>query len=70
MAKMTGRDYPLSATPNVAKTNVYRATTPSRSYQDSVSAYNITRDPNLKPKGKNREFVKAVPTSSIKVKKK
>lgn len=51
-------------------TNMYRATAPSRSYQDSVSAYNITRDPNLKPKGKNKTFVKAVPTSSIKVKKK
>lgn len=69
MAKQDNRDYPLSATPNVAKTNVYRATPPSRSFQDSVSAYNITRDPNLKPKGKNRSFVKAVPTSSIKVKK-
>jgi hypothetical protein len=69
MAKQENRDYPLSATPNVAKTNVYRATPPSRSFQDSVSAYNITRDPNLKPKGKNRSFVKAVPTSSIKVKK-
>lgn len=65
-----GRDYPLSETPKTAMTNVYRATSPSRSYQDSVSAYNVTRDPNLKPKGKNKTFVKAVPTSSIKVKKK
>lgn len=70
MPNQENRDYPLSATPNVAKTNVYRATPPSRSFQDSVSAYNITRDPNLKPTGKNRTFVKAVPTSSIKVKKK
>lgn len=65
-----GRDYPLSETPKMAMTNVYRATPPSRSFQDSVSAYNVTRDPNLKPKGKNKTFVKAVPTSSIKVKKK
>lgn len=65
-----GRDYPLSETPKMAMTNVYRATPPSRSFQDSVSAYNVTRDPNLKPKGKNKSFVKAVPTSSIKVKKK
>jgi hypothetical protein len=49
---------------------VFRATPPSRSHQDSVAAYNITRDPNLKPKGKNRTYVKTVPTSSIKVKKK
>ena len=55
---------------NVPMTNTYRATAPSRSYQDSVAAYNITRDPNLKPKGKNRTYVKTVPTSSIKVKKK
>ena len=65
-----GRDYPLSETPKMAMTNVYRATPPSRSFQDSVSAYNVTRDPNLKPKGKNKTFVKSVPTSSIKVKKK
>ena len=55
---------------NVPMTNTYRATAPSRSYQDSVAAYNITRDPNFKPKGKNRTYVKTVPTSSIKVKKK
>ncbi len=55
---------------NVPMTNTYRATAPSRSYQDSVAAYNITRDPNLKPKGKNRTYVKTIPTSSIKVKKK
>jgi hypothetical protein len=70
MPKQNNRDYPLSATPNVAKTNVYRATPPSRSFQDSVSAYNITRDPKFKPKGKNRTFVEAIPTSSIKVKSK
>lgn len=51
------------------KTNVYKLSEPSKSYQDSVSAYNITRDPNLKPKGKNRTFVKAVSTDTIKVKK-
>lgn len=50
------------------KTNVYRLSQPSKSYQDSVAAFNITRDPNLKPKGKNRSFVKAVPTDTIKVK--
>lgn len=55
---------------NVPMTNMYRATSPSKSYNDSVAAYNITRDPNLKPKGKNKTFVKAVPTSSIKVKRK
>ncbi len=70
MPKQNNRDYPLSETPKVAMTNVYRATPPSRSFQDSVSAYNITRDPNLKPKGKNRTFVKSVPTSSIPVRRK
>jgi hypothetical protein len=53
-----------------ATTNTYRATPPTRSYQDSVSAYNITRDPNFKPTGKNRTFVKAVPTNTVKAKKK
>jgi hypothetical protein len=56
--------------PKKSMTNVYRATAPTKSYQDSVAAYNVTRDPNLKPKGKNKSFVKSVPTSSIKVKKK
>jgi hypothetical protein len=70
MSKEENRDYPLSPTPLTAQTNVFRATTPSRSHQDSVAAYNITRDPNFKPKGKNRTYVKTVPTSSIKVKKK
>lgn len=56
--------------PKKPMTNVYRATAPTKSYQDSITAYNVTRDPNLKPKGKNKSFVKSVPTSSIKVKKK
>lgn len=56
--------------PKKPMTNMYRATAPTKSYMDSVAAYNVTRDPNLKPKGKNKTFVKAVPTSSIKVKKK
>jgi hypothetical protein len=52
------------------KTNVYKLSAPSKSYQDSVSAYNITRDPNLKPKAKNRTLVKVVATDTIKVKNK
>jgi len=69
MPKEQKMDYPLSPTPQIAQTNVFRATTPTRSYNDSIAAYNITRDPNLKPKGKNKTYVKTVPTSSIKVKK-
>ena len=62
-------------TPAKPMTSVYKVAAPSKSYQDSMTAYNKIKGKaagaeNLKPKGAPKTYVKSVPTSSIKVKKK
>jgi hypothetical protein len=70
MPKEQKRDFPLSPTPKSGTTPVYRMESKSKGYQDSVSAYNITKNPNFKPKAPAKTYVKDVPSSSIKFKKK
>ena len=56
-------------------TPVYSREPRTASYQDSMMAYNKIKGKaagaeNLKPKGAPKTYVKSVPTSSIKIKKK
>jgi len=72
---MAKRDYPLSPTPKTGTTPVYRMESKSKSYQDSMMAYNKIKGKasgaeTLKPKGPAKTYVKDIPTSSIKVKNK
>jgi hypothetical protein len=75
MPKEQKRDFPLSPTPNNNTTPVYRIESKSKGYQDSMMAYNKVKGKaagaeTLKPKGPAKTYVKDIPTSSIKVKKK
>ena len=72
---MAKRDYPLSATPKVGTTPVYRMESKSKSYQDSMMTYNSIKGKTanaekLKPVGPPKKYIGDIPTSSIKVKKK
>jgi hypothetical protein len=69
------RDYPLSPTPKVATTPVYRMENKGASYQDSMIAYNSIKGKSagaekLKPVGPPKQYIGDIKTSSIKVKKK
>jgi hypothetical protein len=75
MPKEQKRDFPLSPTPKTNTTPVYRMENKGASYQDSMMAYNSIKGKaagaeKLKPKGPAKTYVKDIPTSSIKVKKK
>jgi len=72
---MAKRDYPLSPTPKSGTTPVYRMESKSKSYQDSMTAYNKVKGKasgaeTLKPVGPPKKYIGDVKTNTIKVKKK
>jgi hypothetical protein len=67
-AAMGGINAPKTSSP--ATTPVFRQEPMTQSQQDSMAAYIKYRQPQFKPKGQPKKYIKDMPASSIKIKKK